>query len=91
MGFFGAVAYGTIAFELLLPFALWMPRLRIWACLLGALFHLGNVFLLYIPEFLVCIATYPLFFPPAEVERFVRRFRRSPPPAGSGATVPHSA
>jgi hypothetical protein len=44
-------------------------RTRPFGVALGTLFHVMNSVILTIPEFLVCIAPFPLFLPERSVER----------------------
>ena len=59
--------YAVIAFEIGAAVTLWLPRWRLWTCIAGAVLHVGISLTMGIPEFLLCIAAYPLYFPGAEV------------------------
>jgi uncharacterized membrane protein YphA (DoxX/SURF4 family) len=63
-----ALTWSVIVFELGMPIGLFVPRLRRFAILAGTVFHLGNLVLLNIPEFLNCVAAYVLFVPPEAVK-----------------------
>ena len=65
--FYGVLAWSVMLFEIFMAVAIWVPKLRLWACFFGVLFHVSNIVFLGIPEFLNCVATYPLFFPAAQV------------------------
>lgn len=67
------VAYG----EILLAALLCWPRTRPVGIALGTLFHLLNVVLLYIPEFTLCIALYPLFLSAHAYDRLDRLGQRA--------------
>jgi hypothetical protein len=66
-------SYGVIAGEMLLGVLLLFRRTRWVGIALGLLFHLTNSVILSIPEFLVCLAPYPLFLPGDSVERLGKR------------------
>jgi hypothetical protein len=68
-----AMSWGVIAWELALGLALFIPALRMAAVITGTLFHLSVWALLGIPEFMNCVACYPLFFPPEQVRATGRR------------------
>jgi hypothetical protein len=70
------LAFGVIAFELALGFALYVRPTRKLAMALGILFHASVGLLLGIPEFLVCTAVYALFLDPREVQRAGERVGR---------------
>jgi hypothetical protein len=59
--FWAGASLAIIGVELLLGPLLIMRRTRRLAFVLGAGFHLLNCFVLVIPEFLVCLASYPVF------------------------------
>lgn len=63
-------SWGIIAFELLLAPLLLARRTRAIGLLFGVGFHLFNCVVLVIPEFLVCIAAYPVFVEPETLRRF---------------------
>jgi Vitamin K-dependent gamma-carboxylase len=67
--FWAAASWSIIAFELLLGPLLIVRRTRRLAFALGAGFHLANCFVLMIPEFLVCLAAYPVFMREATLQR----------------------
>jgi hypothetical protein len=73
-----ALAWGSIALELFLATALWSPRLRAPAMLLGGLFHLGLGVLMQVWTFSVSyLAAYLLFLDPETLPRtFERAFAR---------------
>ena len=54
-------AWFTIGFELLAGFALFTRKFRGPFMILGMGFHIGVWILLSIPEFMFCVAIYPLF------------------------------
>ncbi|MBI5155992.1 HTTM domain-containing protein [Candidatus Peregrinibacteria bacterium] len=62
------------AFELAMPFGLWVPRSRLWFMAGGALFHTGIALLLDIWWFLVLIPAYILFFDPEDVRLRTQRW-----------------
>lgn len=64
-----ALSWAVIAFELLLGPLLIVRRTRPLALALGACFHLLNCVLLVVPEFLVCLAVYPVFLREATLQR----------------------
>jgi hypothetical protein len=55
-------------FEVTLPFGLWMPSIRKWFFLGGAVFHLSIALLLQIWQFLVLVPLYVLFLEPEEAK-----------------------
>jgi hypothetical protein len=57
------ISRSVIAGELLLGALLCFKRTRLFGVALGVLFHVLNSVILSIPEFLVCLAPYPLFVP----------------------------
>lgn len=78
-----AISQGVIGLELLLGLAFLWPRTRTAAVFAGTAFHLANSFVLMIPEFLVCLAPYPLFLPASwsrqagqRLSTLASRFRR---------------
>jgi hypothetical protein len=74
----------TVAIELWLPFALWSPRRRVAAALVGAAFHLCVAWLMEIHVFsLAMVSSYLLFFVPSSAGR--------PAAATDAATVRASA
>ncbi len=54
-------SYLVFGGEVVLAFLLFFRRTRLLGITLGTLFHLGNTFILYIPEFLLCLAPYVFF------------------------------
>jgi hypothetical protein len=64
-----AASLGVIGGELLVSVLLLFRRTRLFGVALGTLFHVMNSVILAIPEFLVCIAPYPLFLPERSLER----------------------
>jgi hypothetical protein len=71
------ISWAVIGGELLLATLLTFPRTRTLGIALGALFHLGNSVILAIPEFLVCLAPYPLFLAEQRLERLAGWFRNA--------------
>lgn len=69
---FTRISLGVIAFELLLAGLLFFKRTRPAGVGLGVAFHLVNTFVLYLPEFLVCLTAYVFFLEPSRVERLGR-------------------
>jgi hypothetical protein len=65
----------VVASELLLGVLLIFKRTRTFGVLLGCAFHLSNSVILSIPEFLVCLAPYPLFLPERYLIRLDCRLR----------------
>ncbi len=68
-----AMTIFVVVFEFWLPFAFAIRRFRLWAAISAAIFHLQIAVLLNVPEFLVCVATYPLFFTGDEVRNAVAK------------------
>ena len=69
-----SLSFLSLIVEVALPFALWFPKTRPIALLVGFAFHLGLYFTLEISTFtLALIASYLLFFDP---ETLVARLRR---------------
>jgi hypothetical protein len=66
-------SHAVIAYEIAIGVLLFFRRTRLLGVWLGCLFHLANSTILSIPEFLVCLAPYPLFLP----ERYFLRIDRS--------------
>lgn len=64
-----------IVFELSLAPLLMAKRTRTLGLLFGVGFHLFNCVVLVIPEFLICIAAYPVFIEPQTLRRIVERAR----------------
>ena len=58
-----AAAWTVICFELVLGVFLFIRGTRPAAVVAAALFHLTNTIILYVPEFLVCLAPLVLFIP----------------------------
>jgi hypothetical protein len=65
-------SHAVIAYEISIGVLLCFRRTRVFGVVLGCLFHLANSTILSIPEFLVCLAPYPLFLP----ERYFLRIER---------------
>jgi hypothetical protein len=65
-----AFSWTIIAFELSLGPLLLIRKTRPLALALGTTFHLFNCFVLVIPEFLVAMATYPVFIEPSTLQRW---------------------
>ena len=74
--FWAVSSWLIIALELLLGPLLIMRRTRPIALVLGAGFHLVNCVVLVIPEFLVCLASYPVFVREATLQRGFERVAR---------------
>jgi hypothetical protein len=73
-------------FELAMVPLLIVRRTRPLALLFGTGFHLLNCVVLVVPEFLLCLAAYPVFVSEARLERAAARVRtwlarRTPPSA----------
>lgn len=65
------------AFEITIPFGLWIRSTRWWYFAMGAAFHIGIAALLAIWWFVALIPAYILFFEPEEIMHFLeRRIRR---------------
>lgn len=60
--------WAVIAFEIAIGFALYARRIRMIAIVFGATFHLANWILLGVPQFMNCVAMYPLFISSSGVE-----------------------
>lgn len=71
--FYDGVVWCIKAFEIMIPFGLWIRRVRIWFFLGGALFHIGIAVLLAIWWFLALIPAYVLFLSPEEFLDGLRR------------------
>jgi hypothetical protein len=69
-------SWAIIALELVLGVLLLVRRTRPLGIVLGTLFHLGNCFVLVIPEFLVAVTPYPVFVEPRTLARFGERIAR---------------
>lgn len=67
---------GAYVFEILLGLALVFRRTRVWGVLAGTLFHTFNWAALAIPEFMVCVAAYPLFLPSQWTRRLGEKLGR---------------
>lgn len=65
------LSWAIVLLELLLGPLLLMRRTRAVAVLLAITFHLGNCFLLFIPEFLVCVPPLVVFVSEARIERWL--------------------
>lgn len=80
-----AASYSVIGGEMLIGVLLALRRTRLFGLLLGTSFHVINSVILSIPEFLVCLAPYPLFLPEAWLRRLdalvSARWRRARAPA----------
>ena len=61
-GVYSLLGWSVIVLELALGPALYMRRLRIPAMVIGLGFHISVWVFLQIPEFLVCVTVYPLYF-----------------------------
>ncbi len=66
--FYDLLTIGTIIFEILFGFLLWIRPLQKYVFTLGILFHLSIWLLLSIPEFMICATTYVLFMNPKDLE-----------------------
>jgi hypothetical protein len=70
------LAWGTLLLEPFLAIALWVPRLRLPAVLLGITFHLGIYYLLPVTIFTATtILLYLAAFDPDEVHRLIDRMQ----------------
>lgn len=67
--------YAVIGFEIAAAVTLWLPRWRFWTCIAGTALHLTIAMTMGIPEFLLCIAVYPLYFPGATMASAVASCR----------------
>lgn len=67
--FYDAAVWIIKAFELTIPFGLWIRRARWWFMAGGTLFHIGIAVLMGIWWFLALIPAYMLFFEPEEGEK----------------------
>jgi len=64
--------WGTLLFEWLFPLAVWLPRYRPYALVLGVAFHVGIDVALVIPMFsAIMVAAYPCYMSDAETVAFV--------------------
>jgi len=73
-------AWGTVLLEASLPFALWIPRVRVGAMLFGIPFHLMIAYTMTIETFSTAmIASYLLFLDPATLPRLWRQVRERMP------------
>jgi hypothetical protein len=71
--FYDALTWATKAFETLLPFGLWIPRVR-WLFFFGGfVFHIAIAVLLGIWWFLVLPPAYIVFFEPEAVHAFFKK------------------
>ena len=86
--FWLGMALGVIGFEVAAGFTLWVPRLRLLTLAAGAAFHVGVALLLSLPQFLVCIAVYPVFLRAGELEAVRARLARLVPFAPGRAPAP---
>jgi hypothetical protein len=68
-------SYAVFGGELLLSVLLLVRRTRPLGIALGTLFHFGNVVILSIPEFLVCLAPYVFFVEDSTWEALARKLR----------------
>jgi hypothetical protein len=86
---YGVLTLSVIVFELLAPFALYSRRWQKTAIVFGSGFHVTIALLLNLPQFLVCVAVYPLFLEAADVRKlFTDRLRRRGEPGESVQTAP---
>jgi hypothetical protein len=69
-------SWSIIVLELSLGVLLLVRRTRPLGIALGTAFHLGNCFVLVIPEFLVSVTPYPVFIEPRTLERLGKRVAR---------------
>jgi hypothetical protein len=70
------LSWSIIALELALALLLLVRRTRPLGIVLGIAFHLGNCFVLVIPEFLVSVTPYPVFVEPRTLGRLGERVAR---------------
>jgi hypothetical protein len=71
-----SISWGTLLLEPFLAIALWVPRLRLTAVLLGIAFHLGIYYLLPVTIFTATtILLYLAAFDPDEVHAFLDRMQ----------------
>lgn len=68
-----SISWAVIALELSLAPLLLIRRTRRLGVVLAAAFHIGNWLLLFIPEFLVCLAALVVFIDESALERLVAR------------------
>ena len=73
---FDLAAWGVIALELSLGFALFSKRARLFAAIAGTGFHISIFLLLDFPEFFVCVCAYVLFFDDATIRSVPQRVSR---------------
>jgi hypothetical protein len=76
----GGMTYLALVVELVVPFALWSKRFRMWGVALGFALHAGIAVSSTLAIFsLVMLATYPAFLDGEDIDRmgaFVRRTHR---------------
>lgn len=69
-----AVAWSTIAFEMLFPILVWNPKARPYCLIAGTLFHLGIEVTMRIPVFsTMMVITYASFLTDGEIKAICRR------------------
>ncbi|MDA1292709.1 MAG: HTTM domain-containing protein [bacterium] len=72
--FYDTITYIVIQFELAMAFGFWIPKIRKWFFLGGALFHIGICIFLQIHSFLVLIPMYIVFLEPEVIQRWCEKF-----------------
>jgi hypothetical protein len=70
------ISQGVMAGEVLLAGLLFFRRTRPFGIVLGVAFHAFNTLVLYLPEFLVCLAPYVFFVEPATIRRIGSALQR---------------
>jgi hypothetical protein len=71
------ISFSTILFELYFPVLVWVPQVRKWALLAGALFHAGIGIVMALWSFaVVMLSPYVLFMEEATLEKWIYRFRK---------------
>ena len=73
--FWVIASWGIIGFELFVGGFLLQPQTRGVAVLLLAVFHVANVVILFVPEFLLCLAGLVLFVPAGTLRGWVAQIR----------------
>lgn len=76
------LTWGTLAFELLFPLLIWVPRARLWVLLAGVLFHAGIDVAMILPAFSASmIAAYAACLKDDDFERLSELRRAREPEA----------
>ncbi len=71
------ISWVTILFELSFPVLIWFGRTRLWACLVGVVFHLVIGVFLSLPDFAgIMVVSYLLFFSDSDYRKLFGLFKR---------------